>query len=326
MLYIIDDQVDDGGNDIFVYTGGRVPQHMKNIITHARIDESITEIDDGAFRNCPNLQSIDCHAGVERIGKATFKNCPSMKRIKLPGVKTIDTEAFQHCTGLKSVKFGNKLETIGKCSFAHCTSLRRLKIHTVSSIELCAFWDCIVMTHVELPSEEGALYTIKGRAFAECRSLRRISLPLKEDLLTANTVFDDCDELQRVDLVEGIHETVSSLHLNSWRDEMTSEINRINRSLPFLSEEGIQTEGIQQWMQSVLRRITHYKADHRNLLKEAMALLELALWKAKLDANGEECSLESKTKRRKIDDEDIRKESRVTCGANIIIKNVLPFL
>ena len=321
-----DHAVEDDDN-VFVYTGGRVPQHMKNIITHARIDESITEVDDGAFRNCPNLQSVDCHSEVERIGKSAFKNCPSMKRIKLPGVKTIDAEAFQHCTGLKSVKIGNKLETIGKCSFAHCTSLRRLKIHTVSSIELCAFWDCIVMTHVELPSEEGALYTIKGRAFAECRSLRRISLPLKEGLLTANTVFDDCDELQRVDLVGGIHETVSSLHLNSWRDEMTSEINRINRSLPFLCEEGIQTEGIQQWIQSVLRRISHFKTEHRNLLKEAMTLLELALWKAKLDVDGEEeCSLESKTKRRKIDDEGIRKECRVTCGANIIIKNVLPFL
>mgnify|MGYP000255684941 CR=1 FL=1 len=107
---------------------------------------------------------------------------------------------------------------------------------------------------------------------------------------------------------------------------MTSEINRINRSLPFLCEEGIQTEGIQQWMQSVLRRIGHYKAEHQNLLKEAMILLELALWKAKLDAGGEGEQEESKTKRRKIDDEDIRKESRVTCGANIIIKNVLPFL
>src|SRR5210317_347987 len=95
-------------DNVFVYTGGRVPQDMKNIITHARIDESITEVDDGAFRNCPNLQSVDCHSEVERIGKSAFKNCPSMKRIKLPGVKTIDTEAFQHCTGLKSVKFGIK--------------------------------------------------------------------------------------------------------------------------------------------------------------------------------------------------------------------------
>ena len=62
-------------------------------------------------------------------------------------------------------------------------------------------------------------------------------------------------------------------------------------------------------------------------MKEAMTLLELALWKAKLDESHKEDSLkEPKTKRAKIDSGIIRKERRVTCGANIIIKNVLPFL
>ena len=32
----------------------------------------------------------------------------------------------------------------------------------------------------------------------------------------------------------------------------------------------------------VLSRMDHYKSEHQTLLKEAMTLLELALWKAKL--------------------------------------------
>ena len=47
------------GDDIFVYTGGRAPQHVVNAI----IDESVEEIDDGAFRNNPNLKSVVCHDG-----------------------------------------------------------------------------------------------------------------------------------------------------------------------------------------------------------------------------------------------------------------------
>jgi len=57
-------------------------------------------------------------------------------------------------------------------------------------------------------------------------------------------------------------------------------------------------------------------------------LLELALWKAKLDDDNEggNDSLEAPTKKVKVDVGRARKERRVTSGANIVIKNVLPFL
>jgi hypothetical protein len=40
-------------DDIFVYTGGQVPEHLREIITHARIDESVREIDERAFKDVP---------------------------------------------------------------------------------------------------------------------------------------------------------------------------------------------------------------------------------------------------------------------------------
>ena len=54
-------------------------------------------------------------------------------------------------------------------------------------------------------------------------------------------------------------------------------------------------------------------------------LLELALWKAKLGEK-EDSSAEGRTKKAKIDVESVRKERRITCGADMVIKNVLPFL
>jgi hypothetical protein len=72
----------------------------------------------------------------------------------------------------------------------------------------------------------------------------------------------------------------------------------------------------------------HYKTEHKMLVKEAMTLLELALWKAKLLNETEEkkCNVDEVRKKAKIDTEAARKENRVTCGASIVIKNVLPFL
>jgi hypothetical protein len=50
-----------------------------------------------------------------------------------------------------------------------------------------------------------------------------------------------------------------------------------------------------------------------------MTLLELALWKAKLEEN-ESNNIDAESV------EVVRKELRVICGASIVIKNVLPFL
>ena len=38
--------------DIYVYRGGRVPEHLRQRITHARIDKSVKIIDEIAFDNC----------------------------------------------------------------------------------------------------------------------------------------------------------------------------------------------------------------------------------------------------------------------------------
>jgi hypothetical protein len=140
---------------------------------------------------------------------------------------------------------------------------------------------------------------------------------LKDDLIIDYKAFNRCARLSRVDLVGGIYETISSLHMESWRNEMMEEIERINQTLPNTYPYQ-KTTAIQQWIRSVLNRMEHYKADHQLLLKEAMTLLELALWKAKLEEN-----------RSNIDTESValvRKQHRVTCGASIVIKNALPFL
>ena len=141
------------------------------------------------------------------------------------------------------------------------------------------------------------------------------------------TIFDACDDLTTVDLVgvEGIHNTISSFLLESWRDEMDQEIGRINRVLPYTPREKADT--IRQWIVSVINRMDHYKSQHNQLLKENMTQVELAVWKAKLDEKEEDNSnVMVQAKKARIDVESARKERRITSGASIVIKNVLPFL
>ena len=108
---------------------------------------------------------------------------------------------------------------------------------------------------------------------------------------------------------------------------MKEEIDRINQTLPGISGMGKHIV-IREWIERVLRRIEHYKTEHKVLVKEAMTLLELALWKAKIlnETDEKKCNVDVVPKKAKIDDEAARKEHRVTCGASIVIKNVLSFL
>jgi hypothetical protein len=129
--------------------------------------------------------------------------------------------------------------------------------------------------------------------------------------------------------VGGIHKTIASLLLESWRNRIYQEINRINQVLPN-TPANVKTDAIHRWIRSVINRMEHYKAEHYALLKEDMTQLELAVavWKAKLAGEDEEGgSLDGKAaKKAKMDMESVRKEQRITSGADIIIRNVLPFL
>ena len=315
---------DDDNGDIFICRGGRAPWH----VTHARIDKSLNEIEEDAFRDCQRLIQVDTHDGIRRVGKRAFRYCTSLRRINLKSAVEVDGEAFYGCENLESVEFGDRLEIIGNYAFDGC-ALKHLKLPSIVTIEKYAFDYCTSLTDVELSER---LQTMGERAFLNCKSLQRIAIPLKRDLFVfyqysqCYNQFGHCKQLATVDLVGGIHETVASLHMESWRTDMIAEINRINHVLPNTRNSG-KTNEIRQWMNLIIDKMDHYKAEHCRYVKEGITLLELALWKTKLGEK-EENSVEGKTKKAKIDAdaESFRRGKRIICGADMVIKNVLPFL
>jgi len=315
----------NGDRDVFVYRGGRAPDH----VTHVRIDKSVEVIEEDAFEYCEHLLKVDTHDRIRKVGKSAFYGCRSLRSIDLRSVLEIGMQAFGGCENLTDVEFGDKLETIGIYAFDECTSLERLKLPSIITIKYGAFTSCKALSSIEFSER---LDTLGPCAFYRCDRLRRIAIPLKRGLFPFDPEWNEynqfigCDLLTAVDLVGGAHtKTIASLHMESWRTEMKEEINRINQVLPDIGRQQ-KTDEIKQWMDSVIDKMDHYKAEHHRYVKEAITLLELALWKAKLDEK-EENAAERKTKTVKnIDAESVRKEKRVTCGADTVIRNILPFL
>jgi len=268
----------------FNYTGGdrRVPDDA----THVTVDQSVRVIPAWAFSGHVNIVEVICHENVKKVEEYAFIKCPFLSRVIMPGVEVVGINAFCECEALADVECG-KLERIRGSAFRYCNSLRSIDLSSAKIIESYAFAD----TALKDATFGSKLDRIEEAAFCYCTSLARITIPLKDGIIAAADTFIGCDNLKHVDLVEGaILETIAALQLEEWRNDMSEEIVSINQILPSARagsgwdanvrdfDEGDKARVIWTWIRSVLRRIIHYKAEHRRLLdEEAASTLQLAL-------------------------------------------------
>jgi hypothetical protein len=315
-----DNQLFDDGDDddIFVYTGGE--QEVPDDVRRAKIDESIDIIPTNAFADCEQLTELEGHNKLKKIEKDAFLRCRRLRWLtNMNGVIEIEESAFLGCYVLSDLDF-DKLEIIGGGAFCFCKSLGSINLPLTKTVGASAFYKCESLTEAVFGED---LEMLEGDPFVACTALRRVVIPLKDNLIVDDGAFTLCENLSSVE-VGGIHKTISSLHMDTWRNEMEDEINRINQTLSEIPVNE-KTKAIQQWLDRVLDRMEHYKTEHGLLVKEAMTLLELALWKANLEENGVDLEGVRVTRgRRQV--KRARKERCITSGAGVIIKNVLPFL
>ena len=190
----------------------------------------------------------------------------------MPGVKVVAQYAFYFCKALTHIECG-KLEIIGKWAFSGCKSLRSVNMPSIKIVGGGAFCGCTDLTSVNFGKE---LESIRD-------SLERISLPLKDGMITDDNIFRRCAKLNHVDLIGGVHETIGALLMEGWKSDMNEEIDVISRILPNApaggnrNDPGGKAREIRTWMKSVLHKYTHYTAKHRRYLSVAAATLQLAL-------------------------------------------------
>jgi hypothetical protein len=113
----------------------------------------------------------------------------------------------------------------------------------------------------------------------------------------------------------GMSDRVEALAFKVWRDCITNMIHTADFN--WYNKLAILRE---------IRSKLAYFEGELSQLKEVTTILELALWKTRLDDN---CIKENTTlhqKKMKVDETSLRQHCRITCGADVIIGHVLPFL
>lgn len=82
------------------------------------IPDSVTSIDEGAFCNCSELESVICGSGLTEIGELAFFHDISLSAIQFKeGLEKIDREAFSNCSSLQTVSLPESLTEIGDYGF-----------------------------------------------------------------------------------------------------------------------------------------------------------------------------------------------------------------
>ena len=162
------------------------------------IPNSVTGIDEGAFRKSTSLTSVTIPNGVTSIGNAAFCVCTSLVNINIPNsVTSIGNYAFYSCTSLTDVDIPNSVTSIGYSAFEGCTSLVSIDIpNSVTRIGNYVFSRCLSMTSVDIPD---SVTSIGWNAFSGCTSLASIDIPNSVTGI-GNSAFSDCMSLENVDL------------------------------------------------------------------------------------------------------------------------------
>ena len=111
-------------------------------------------------------------------------------------------------------------------------------------------------------------------------------------------------------------ERVEALPFKVWRTYITAMIQTAN----FKSDEN--NSGM---LRSIREKLVHFK-DELPKLKEATTILELALWKINICDTNHQQNSACHQKKIKTEGTSIRQQCRITCGADVIIGHVLPYL
>ncbi len=96
----------------------------------------VTAIDDMAFRNCNNLESVEIPLSVTSIGEWAFRGCESLTSIEIPSsVTSIGSGAFESCRGLTKLTVPSSVTSIGHSAFYECWNLDVVVDNSRSNVE-----------------------------------------------------------------------------------------------------------------------------------------------------------------------------------------------
>ncbi len=211
-------------------------------LTSITIPDSITIIENSAFLECSNLDSVTFgeSSELQSIGDWAFSGCSSLTNITIPNnIKSIGEYSFSICSGITSITIPNAVTNIGKNAFDLCSNLENITVsadnlyftstggvlydkdksrlikypagksnstftvpNSVANIESSAFHNCTNLESI-IFEENSKLKNIGEEAFSGAASLKAITLSNSVESI-GSWAFENCLSLTNITIPDSV--------------------------------------------------------------------------------------------------------------------------
>lgn len=145
------------------------------------IPDSVGLIDESAFCDCSNLQSVTFpSSGACKLAFMAFARCTALETLDLSHVSELMAtnygygSFFSGCTGLASVTIGSLIKEIPDDAFSSCTALTSITFPSqVTTLGDDAFHGCTGLNAVTIPA---TLTSLHYESFSDCYGLTALVL------------------------------------------------------------------------------------------------------------------------------------------------------
>ena len=174
-------------------------------VEHGGTTYTVYGIGELVFYRDTLLNSITLSDSIRYIGYAAFAKCSRLHEVIMGNsVYSIDDIAFAYCSQLESIELPNSLYSIGTGVFKY-SGLRSVYIpDSVKEIWDYAFSNCSSLTEIILP--DTLLPSIPNGIFENCVNLQRIELPSNFEAI-GESAFENCTSLESIylpNMIDGI--------------------------------------------------------------------------------------------------------------------------
>lgn len=162
-----------------------------NFVKAVRLGNGITNIDNYAFYNCSECETITLPNTITSIGSSSFSSCRRLKAIVIPkGVTSITTtSSFSTCATAKYISLPMGVTSYGNNFFSGCSGLKAVTIPSdLTELPTSFFNNCSNINSITLPNN---ITTISNNAFSYCYCLTSLTIPSNVSSI-GNTAFTDC--------------------------------------------------------------------------------------------------------------------------------------
>lgn len=212
------------------------PLHILSSVTHEGKTYYVKRIEENAFKDVAEIQSIIIDDGVESIGDHAFEHCVNMRSIYIPAsVENVGKGLFGSCYNLTLVEVDEANEYFDSRDESNaiinsdvdellvaCSSTKIPS--SVKSIADFAFYHCNVMEQLIIP--EG-VETVGSDVFFGCSGLKSISLP-KSLTEFGCDVFCGCNSLTSIFIPQNVEKFGNGNQFLGCRNLSSIEVDKSN--------------------------------------------------------------------------------------------------